>query len=335
MAPYLSTRALAACMLLTLGCATTLPPGPGDPVPAAPAAPARAEALPGQELKRSNSSELQSVRRMLAAGEYATALPRLMRLASERSATQAGKEAHYYLGLTYFQIGDYWESREHFNTYLALAPDGHYAAQAKRYAEALDSPVDRGYVTPDRISEELKIALLEIGEPETLAEKLRLADLHWKNSQYQDAAALYGEVLEQYPQLANDMTIRTRVEPLADGSLAVLSPAEVTRRQAEAEPLLIFGTSSFRSGRFQVYARGAQDIYYVVTGRVVNRSKDPLHDVQVQVTIYGFGNMIYDTRTVNFGTLRSGDVRPFSVRFENFDNIENISRYETVGTFRR
>ena len=43
----------------------------------------------------------------------------------------------------------------------------------------------------------------------------------------------------------------------------------------------------------------------------------------------------YDTTTVSVGRLNPGEIRAFSVRFSNFDNIENINRYECVASFQR
>jgi hypothetical protein len=60
-----------------------------------------------------------------------------------------------------------------------------------------------------------------------------------------------------------------------------------------------------------------------------------LYGVQVFVTIYGFGNVVFDTSTINIGRLNPGETRAFSVRFSNFDNIENVRRHEAVGTFQR
>jgi hypothetical protein len=38
--------------------------------------------------------------------------------------------------------------------------------------------------------------------------------------------------------------------------------------------------------------------------------------------------MVYDTRTIHIGNLNSGQARPFSAQFVNFDNIENIDHYD-------
>jgi hypothetical protein len=111
-----------------------------------------------------------------------------------------------------------------------------------------------------------------------------------------------------------------------------LSPAEVERRQIQAQPLAVTNTAAFKSGE-DLFTRTA--LFYSVTGQVVNRSDSVLYGVQVIITIYGFGNVVNDTTTVSIGRLNPGEIRAFSVRFSNFENIENINRYECVATFQR
>ncbi|MFA6241883.1 MAG: FxLYD domain-containing protein, partial [Candidatus Hydrogenedentales bacterium] len=116
------------------------------------------------------------------------------------------------------------------------------------------------------------------------------------------------------------------------GQYLILTPMEVQRREVEKQPLVIVNMSSFRSGE-DLFTR--QPLYYSVTGQAVNRSDSVLYGVQVMVTLYGFGNVVYDTTTANIGRLNPGESRAFSVRFSNFDDIENIYRYEAVGSFER
>jgi hypothetical protein len=113
---------------------------------------------------------------------------------------------------------------------------------------------------------------------------------------------------------------------------AVITPAEVQRRAIERQPLSIINTSAFKSGEDLITRT---PLYYVVTGMAVNRSDSVLYGVQVLVTIYGFGNVVYDTNTVTLGRLNPGEMRAFSVRFFNFPSIHRIHRYEAVGTFER
>jgi hypothetical protein len=112
----------------------------------------------------------------------------------------------------------------------------------------------------------------------------------------------------------------------------IVTPSEIERRSIENRPLLITNTNYFRSGE-DLITRESR--FYVVSGQAHNRSDSILYGVQVHVTIYGFGNVIYDTATVNIGRLHPGEQRAFSIRFSNFDNINNVARYECIGTFDR
>jgi hypothetical protein len=135
--------------------------------------------------------------------------------------------------------------------------------------------------------------------------------------------------------LLSDETVRSRIERAADGKITVLSPEEIARRYAAAQPVLVINLNSFTSGRQTREARSGKDIYYNVSGEAVNRSQSPLKDVRVIVTIYGFGDTIFDTQTVPMGTMQPNDKRPFSVRFSNFDDINNVSRYACDVAFER
>jgi hypothetical protein len=79
----------------------------------------------------------------------------------------------------------------------------------------------------------------------------------------------------------------------------------------------------------------AQQRDYNVSGQAVNVGDTPLEDVRLIVTIYGLGQLVYDTQTVALGALQPGEVRAFSVQFTRFDDINNIVRHECRGTFRR
>ena len=59
-----------------------------------------------------------------------------------------------------------------------------------------------------------------------------------------------------------------------------------------------------------------------------------MYGVQIVVTVYGFGNMVYDTNTIHIGRMNPGEIRAFSSRFSNFDNIEEVQRYECMASDR-
>jgi tetratricopeptide (TPR) repeat protein len=279
------------------------------------------------------SKQLAEARRMVKGGEYSLVIPRLQQLTMQFPGDAAAVEARYYLGLSYYNIGGYAEALENFREYAELAPQGENLAAAKDYIKRM---TDNAPSTPTEMDQKIRDAKArEAANPEDAAVKMELANLYWDAARYAEAGTVYEALLAKWPNLMNDTVVRTRVAPEKDGTLTVLSPQEAERRYREQEPLQIFNVSSFRSGRFEDWNATAREKYYNVAGQAVNRSEGPLEDARITVTIYGMGQMVYDTQTVSLGTLQPGETRAFSVQFSRFDNIFNVTRHECVGTFRR
>jgi hypothetical protein len=60
-----------------------------------------------------------------------------------------------------------------------------------------------------------------------------------------------------------------------------------------------------------------------------------LYGVEISITTYGFGNVVYDSQTVPVGDVRPGEIRAFSVRFANFREIESIDHYDYSVSYQR
>lgn len=280
------------------------------------------------------SRELAAAKRMMKAGECSTAIPRLTQIISKYPGADAAVEARYHLGEAYFNLGAYSDALRCLKEYLDLAPQGDYVENAQALVARLTDSAAQASPT----EQDAQVAALQAAvaaAPDDMAPRLELAELLWTLSRYQEAGDVYMELLRRWPRLENDTVVRQRVERDAQGNLVVLTPEEVEHRYREAEPLKIYNVSSFRSGRFETWPATASERYYNVTGQAVNQSEQPLNDVRIIVTIYGLGQMVFDTKTVSLGAMRPGEVRAFSVQFSVFDNIYNISRHECVGTFQR
>ncbi len=272
-------------------------------------------------------------RRAIEAGDHYMMIPRLQDTIARYRDTEAAKEAFYFLGIAYYHIGGYRDAIEAFDEYMRLAPDGRYAAESAEYAAKLTQEYKQKFITPEQLDlkiDELRGKLEK--EPQFLADQWKLAGLLWKRGNYEQAAKLYMALVARHPEYANDATFKNRIELLPDNQYVILTPAEILHRHAEAQPLAIINEATFRAGR-DLFTRVPR--YYVVTGQVVNRSDSVLYGVQVIVTLYGVGGVVYDTNTVNIGRLNPKEIRAFSVRFSNFENISNISRHECVGMFQR
>jgi tetratricopeptide (TPR) repeat protein len=277
---------------------------------------------------------LDDAMHMIRSGEHSMAIPRLTSVASRYPSSDAAVDAWYFLGLTYYKIDGLYNAERYFSKYLSLRPEGKYAALSRDYVAGISKTLRQRH--SDREALALQVAKYDgVSEPEELASHLELAEAYWNNRDYEKAGVIYTKVLKAWPSLKDDMIIRRRMDPGPDGGWVILTPEEINRRYNEAEPLSIFNTAKWQSGRYRPHQYDYRNVYYNVSGQAVNRSETPLRDVRVTTTIFSFGGQVYDVRTVQLGTLRPGETRAFSVRFTNFDNVENVDRYECVGTYQR
>lgn len=276
---------------------------------------------------------VEESRKLIEAGDTTVVVPRLLHVISNDPDSNAALDARYWLAVAYTKIGSERDAIELFSEYLRLAPSGKYAADAERYRQELAQAYDEKYQTPEEMDAAVRDLARQVqASPGDFKLQIQLADALWKRGDYESAAEIYNRVIREKPEYANEPGVRDRVEPLPEGGIIVLTPTEIQRREIERQPLAVLNTTSFRSGR-DLLTREA--LYYAVSGQVVNRGESVLYGVQVTITIYGFGNMVYDTSTVHIGRLNPRETRAFSVRFSNFDNIDEISRYDCVASFDR
>ncbi len=283
--------------------------------------------------ERTARKEVEYARRLIEDGNYFPVIPRLQHTISKYPSSQAAIDARYYLGLTFYNIEGYRDAIDMFAEYLEKAPEGPFARDSKAYIDQLTEEYERRFPSPTRLDNAIVNARDAVAEaPQSVDKHAELADLLWRRGNYDEAAALYMDILGQHPEFAQDETFLSRVELLPNNEYVVLSPAETIRREAEAQPLTIRNANSFHTGRDPLTRT---PMYYAVAGQAYNRSDSVLYGVTVQVTIYSYSNTVYDTATYNIGRLNPGESRAFSVRLSNFDNIDNISRFECVGNFQR
>ena len=287
----------------------------------------------------SADKQVEEARRMIEAGDYNIVIPRLLQVIQKYPYSDASMDARYWLAVAYYNIKSYRDAINLFEEYLHESPHGRYAEEcAQRIADLRKEYTDE-FGSPDQLEASITALWNTVKEePANYKAKWELADLLWKRGDYDMAGELYANIIEKYPTYATDVRLKERIEFKPDGSYTLLTPEERQKRSIEEEPLIITNLNDFRGGTDvgageRSYYRG-QD-FYVVTGQAHNRGDSVLYGVQVNVTVYGFGNMIYDTSTVNIGRLNPGEARAFVVRFSIFDDIENVTRYEAIGTFQR
>ena len=295
----------------------------------------------GERLAESNSlldrqparKELGAAENLLKSGNPYSAIPRLLRAINKYPESRAGIDARFVLGRTYYEVNSFALAHDSLSRYLERAPGGQYAAEAREMITRLEQDARERYPTRESIEPQAQALRAEIAKGNgTAGTHTALADLLWRQKRYEESAEAYLEAITLFPDLASDEVLRRRVEIGEDGTYTILTPDEVMRRDRESNPLRIFNVTAFpaqRNRRTLAYTR------YVVAGQVTNWSSSPLRNVEVHVTLYGFANAVYDTRTQRFGTLQPGQSRAFSLRFANFDDLNRIDRYECVGTYER
>jgi len=325
--PYRELGVFLVLLLVYPGCVSTSEPVKPVPEPKPTAT---------EVADTSARTDLKAVERMVRAGDYSHVLPRLLGIISEHGGTKAAQEAHYWMGVVYHEIGGVRDAVDYLEEYVTNWPEGDHVADARKRLTQLTEGKGEDYVTPPQLDNRIAAVKEKLEEnPDTLAYELELADLYWKNGQYQEAGTLYKEALNEQPGLAKDKAIRDRMEKGPAGEWQIVTPAEMVQRQADADPLLIYNTSSFRSGRFHPHRIQLENSIYNVTGYATNRGSAPLKNVELIVTIHAFNSRVLDTRQVRLGTLAPGEHRPFSVQLVNFENIENVYDYEVYGNYDR
>ena len=278
--------------------------------------------------------ELAVARRMVQAGEFSLVIPRLQQILIKYPGDSAAIEARYYLGQSYYTVGAFNDALRYLNEYIDLAPAGEYTSNGREIVARLTNTIEE--VSPTEVDmQTTKLKEKIKADPDNMATQLELANFYWEQGEYENSGSVYAELLRHWPRLEEDLVVKRRIDRGPEGDITVLTPMEVERRHREEEPLLIYNISAFKSGRFEGWPATSNQRYYNVTGQAVNQSQRLLNDIGVITTIYGVGHMVYDTKTVNLGSLRPGEVRAFSIQFSQFDNIHNIARHECLGTFRR
>lgn len=278
--------------------------------------------------------EVDWARHMIEDGDYSVVIPRLLHVISKYPNSGAARDARYFLGVAYYHINSYRESLDLLNEYLeSNGSEARYGKEAKEMLARVGQEYRSRFDTPEELNAKISEVADRLGkQPDDVALQLEMADLLWRRGDYESAGKLYFAIVQRSPEHAQDTTLTSRIELDQAGGYTVLTPAEVQRRQIAEKPLVIVNTASFRTGP-DLLTRQKQ--YYAVTGQAYNRGDSVLYGVQVYITLYGHGNIVYDSTTVYIGRLAPGERRAFSVRFSNFDVIENIKRYECIGSFER
>ncbi|MFM1919700.1 MAG: hypothetical protein RLZZ303_1334 [Candidatus Hydrogenedentota bacterium] len=275
------------------------------------------------------SGDVAEARRLIESGAFSQAIPRLLLVTSQDSASPQAAEAFYWMGVAYHRIGSLAEATDAYGRSLEAAPEGPFAMAAKTAMDTIGTEVDAAFVDENEL--DAMIAQVEERvkrEPNESAHRLLLADLNWKRGNYDAAGTLYRELLRDFPGLARDKVVTQRMQQQADGGWTTMTPERAIQEDTEKNPLVLYGVSSYTSRELRGDLRYYYVDFYHVSGYVVNQSRAVVRNVFVDVTIYGFGGQIFDTQSINIGQLKPNQRRTFAVRFNNFDDVNNVQRYD-------
>lgn len=270
---------------------------------------------------------------LIESGNPAAAVGRLQEIILRYPGTPESADAQYLLGVAYENLGGTRDAISAYDTYLDVSPEGEWAEASRLSRDRLRHQYEASFPSQEKVNQEITaLRAQQQADPTSVDTKMRLADALWTQGQYEDAAKAYVEVAGSNADFAKSDHFRTRVELKPDGSYTVLTPMEVSRREASRNPIQVINTNSFAAVRdsFTQVPR-----FFVVTGQAVNRGESVIYGVNINVTLYGFGSQIYDTGTAQLGDMNPGEIRSFSLRFSNFREINSIERYESSVSFRR
>ena len=270
---------------------------------------------------------------LIQGGDSAIAVGRLQEIIARYPGTEEAADAQYLLGVAYENLGGLRDAITAYDAYLALAPEGEWADESRISGDRLRSQYTASFPAPEAMDREIDAARAAVqAEPNSNPARLRLADALWKRGAYDEAGALYLDLATRDANFAASEHFRTRIERRSDGSHTILTPSEVSRRAAEKNPLQVVNMNSFAAVRDSFTQI---PLYFIVTGQAVNQAQSVIYGASVTVTLFGFGNTIYDTQTTTFGDLAPGETRAFSMRFSNYRELNSIDRYEYSVSFRR
>lgn len=278
-------------------------------------------------------NDLSAAWRLHNKAQYHQAITNLLHLMSRFPDTDASIEARYVLGLCYQSVEGYKDALTLYSDYLNVAPDGQYSDDTRRRIQSLSFEYEKKFPSEKNLQRELAGLNQKIeSDPDSVVLRMQRADRTWKLGNYESAGRQYLEILDRDPGFANTQLFRERMERQSDGSYIVITPNLLSERDVASQPIVVQNVNSFKTGRDRF---SQQRRFYVVSGQVQNRSDETHYGVEVYTTIFGFGNVVWDTGVYNVGRLYPGETRAFSFRFNNIHNINDVNHHETKVTYQK
>jgi len=252
-------------------------------------------------------------------------------LGKNPSGLQA-EEAHFRMGESLFFSGENSLALRQFERYQARYPSGRFSEATAAYLATILKRVEQVPIPSEMRSlaeREKEVERLErevLSDSENVSLRLDLADAYIDLGQATLAERALNTATgkaENYAEMKRVEQTQGRLERLRNSQPLYATdlygnPGPLRVRNAEGQ-LRREGTASDRRQRAS----------YVVTGTVVNEGEKNYGRVQVQVTLYTFGNRGLATRTVSVGPVAPRGQRFFSVQIPlALPADEQVSRFE-------
>jgi tetratricopeptide (TPR) repeat protein len=233
-----------------------------------------------------------------------------------------------------WKVHDYHDAEAVFQLYLELYPDGEDAGDARDYLQKIRvelspaNPARKDAIDQAR-SDLNQLQQLRLDHPNDPEVYYALANLYYEIGDYSEAARYYYQAQSIDAVYREKALIQERLVIGEDGQPHALTPGEVERLDREENPLVIYGTHTYRARAGDSVISGGQR-YFNVSGYIRNQSSRWLRDVQIEVRFLNAVNSIQDVKTVRIGTMPPGAIRVFRAEATSFDNLYNIADFQAI-----
>jgi len=237
------------------------------------------------------------------------------------------------IGKCYYAIGITLGAQQELRNYLFMHPDGTYAEEARSIIQEIGQyardAAQRSGDTRDRLREEVADLEKQLkgkrGNKATI--HYALGAKYWELGEYTKSFRNDVEAYKLNPDYAFDAAFRTRVNFTDDGKPYSKTLA-VEKASQEIIQVRNVNTNVARTFGQLVSDRVVRE--YVISGEVANLGTVLVKGIQLEVTVYRFGNKILSTKMVKVGDISPGQERAFTVSFsENqVDDVYVIYDYK-------
>lgn len=239
-------------------------------------------------------------------------------------------------GISLYSISAYHEARDVFLNYLSENPRGLYSQDASVYLNKIDVLMSSDGLVEQAAIDAAKADLnqlqqLRMKHPHDPHVPYAIGNLYYEMGNYDEAVRYYYVAASLDATYKEKALIKERKFIDETGQWHAVTPAETKRMEREKNPLVVFETHSYTErDHNSILYNDAQKRFFQVTGLIRNQSSRLLDNVAIEVRFENAVHQILDVQNVNVGSLGPGEVRAFQAAADNYDDLYNITSYETL-----